>query len=51
MWLEEPVNTVSTHILDAAASVPAVGVTVTLALDGTPLASGVTGERPDRSVR
>lgn len=35
-------NTVSTHILDATAGVPAVGVTVTLALDGTPLASGVT---------
>ncbi|MDV2478009.1 hydroxyisourate hydrolase [Rhodococcus zopfii] len=35
-------NTVSTHILDATAGTPADGVTVTLALGGTPLASGVT---------
>lgn len=35
-------NTVSTHILDATAGAPATGVTVTLSVDGTPLASGVT---------
>ncbi|WP_068163910.1 hydroxyisourate hydrolase [Rhodococcus phenolicus] len=37
-------STVSTHILDATAGVPATGVTVTLASGGTPLASGVTDD-------